>query len=59
MELSHKRQKTGQFDVDLVDRPSKISVQPSGEELFLEWNSTVDDSGQLGGCVKGRVPRLD
>ena len=51
VELCHERQKTGEFVVDLVEQPSKVTVNPSGEELFLDWNSTLDDSGCLRGCV--------
>ena len=51
VELHHAGHKTGLFAVDLIQRPSKVQVEPSGEELFLEWNSTVDDSGRLRGCI--------
>ena len=51
VKLHHGGHKTGQFAVDLAEQPSTVLVEPNGEELYLEWNSTVDDSGHLRGCI--------
>ncbi len=51
VKLRHDGQKTGQFSIDLDERPSTVVVEPSGEEIYVEWNSTVDDSGHLRGCI--------
>lgn len=51
VKLRHDGVKKGQFNVDIIEQPSTVHVKPGGEELFLEWNSTVDDSGHLRGCI--------
>jgi hypothetical protein len=51
VKLHHEGQKTGRFSVDLKEQPPTVCVEPSGDELYLEWNSTVDDSGHLRGCI--------
>ncbi|MBC8309654.1 MAG: hypothetical protein ISR75_01020 [Phycisphaerales bacterium] len=51
VKLRHDGHKTGQFSVDLLEQPSAIKVGPDGDEIYLEWNSTVDDSGHLRGCI--------
>tara|TARA_B100000959_G_scaffold36828_1_gene35449 strand:- start:4571 stop:5017 length:447 start_codon:yes stop_codon:yes gene_type:complete len=51
VKLRHDGQKIGQFSVDLLEQPSTVMVGPDGDEIYLEWNSTVDDSGHLRGCI--------
>ena len=51
VKLRQDGQKTDHFSVDLEERPSKIQLDQSGDEVFLEWNSTVDDSGRLRSCI--------
>ena len=51
VKLRHDGQTKRQFTIDLLEQPATVHVEPTGEELFLDWNSTVDDSGHLRGCV--------
>ncbi len=51
VELYKDGSKSNHFEVSLVDRPSKITVEPSGEALFLHWDATVDDSDRLRQCI--------
>ena len=51
VKLHQEGQHAGHFSVDIRQKPSTARAEPSGEELYLEWNSTVDDSGKLRGCI--------
>jgi hypothetical protein len=51
VKLHQDGQKADRFVVDLNQQPAKVQLEESGEDVFLEWNSTVDDSGRLRKCV--------
>jgi hypothetical protein len=51
VELHKVGSKTNCFSVNLVERPSKVTVEPSGDQLFLHWDATVDDSDRLRRCI--------
>ncbi len=51
VELRQEDTKSDRFTVDLDERPAKIVVNPSGNELFFDWDATVDDSGRLRRCI--------
>ena len=59
VKLRQDGQKVEHFVVDLDQRPAKVQLEESGDDVFLEWNSTVDDSGCLRKCVlcRGNVYR--
>ena len=39
------------FSVNLSDRPSKITIENKSKEMFLRWDSTIDDSGRIRNCI--------
>lgn len=49
------RRRIGRIDVDPVDHLHRVTVEgPTGEpprEVFLDWDSALDDSGHLRRCV--------
>lgn len=51
VELQKDGSKTNRFSVNLVERPSKVTLEPSGDQLFLHWDATVDDSDRLRRCI--------
>ncbi|MEE2819506.1 MAG: hypothetical protein VX615_02730 [Planctomycetota bacterium] len=51
VELYEGKQKKGVFEVDIAQQPTTVIVEPSENELFLKWDSTIDDSKRIRGCV--------
>ena len=51
VELYKEGSKTNRFSVDPVERPSKVTLEPNGDQLFLHWDATVDDSDRLRRCI--------
>ncbi len=51
VELYKGKQKTGEFEVDVEKQPTTIVIEPSENELFLKWDSTIDDSKRIRGCI--------
>jgi len=51
VELHQVGIKTSRITVNVQERPTKIIVEPSGNELFLDWDATVDDSDRLRCCL--------
>jgi hypothetical protein len=51
VELHEEGSKPNHFTVSLEARPSKVKAVPSGDELYLNWNATVDDSGRIRTCI--------
>ncbi len=41
----------GRIDVDPALRPTRVKVVETDKEVFLNWDTAVDDSGQLRRCV--------
>ena len=51
VELRQEGTKTSRFSVNLNEQPVKIFLEPSGGEIFLDWDATVDDSDRLRQCI--------
>ena len=51
VELYDEKQKKGAFEVDVDEQPTMVVVAPSENELFLKWDSTLDDSKRIRECV--------
>ena len=51
VELYDGKQKKGTFEVDVEEQPTTVIVDPSESELFLNWDSTIDDSKRIRGCI--------
>jgi len=51
VELRQNETKSDRFYVNLDERPPRLIVHPSGNELFFDWDATVDDSGRLRRCI--------
>jgi hypothetical protein len=51
VKLQQDGHKSDQFSVEIDKKPSKVKLEKSGDEVFLDWNSTIDDSGRLRACV--------
>lgn len=49
----HTRRKIGRIDVDPSLRPTRVTVVDSDprEEVFLNWDVSIDDAGHLRRCV--------
>jgi hypothetical protein len=45
------RRKIGRIEVDPALRPTRVSVVGNDREVFLNWDSAVDDAGHLRCCV--------
>ena len=50
-----RRERVGRIEVDSAERPTRVSVmrpgRPEPGEAFLNWDSALDDAGQLRRCV--------
>jgi hypothetical protein len=46
-----QRQRIGQLEVEPSSRPTRARTQPQQREVFLHWESAVDDAGHLRRCV--------
>jgi hypothetical protein len=51
VELHRQGVKTDSISVSLSQRPSKIAIESTDEELFLDWDATLDDSDRLRSCI--------
>ena len=51
VELYDGKQKKGTFEVDVEEQPTTVIVDPPESELFLNWDSTIDDSKRIRGCI--------
>lgn len=45
------RKRIGRVDVDAARRPTRVAVPAAGREVFLKWDTALDDAGQLRRCV--------
>ena len=41
----------GRIEVDPSLRPTRVSIVQTGREVFLDWDSALDDAGHLRRCV--------
>ena len=51
VELYEGKQKAGTFEVNVEAQPTTVVVDPSQNEIFLKWDSTLDDSKRIRGCI--------
>ncbi len=51
VKLQQEGHSSDSFSVEIDQKPSKVQLEESGKEVFLDWNSTIDDSGRLRSCV--------
>jgi hypothetical protein len=45
------RLRVGWIDVDPALRPTRVTIVRSDREVFLDWDTAVDDAGRLRRCV--------
>ncbi len=53
-----ERRKVGRIEVDPARRPTRVHVQDSDGEVFLDWDTALDDAGHLRRCVACSCPDL-
>jgi hypothetical protein len=53
-----ERLKVGRIEVDPDRRPTRVHVQDSDREVFLDWDTALDDAGHLRRCVVCSCPDL-
>ncbi|UCD74113.1 MAG: hypothetical protein JSV91_10020 [Phycisphaerales bacterium] len=46
-----RRQRMGRIDVDPALRPTRVKIVDSDREVFLNWETALDDGGRLRRCV--------
>jgi hypothetical protein len=46
-----ERRKIGRIEVDPVRRPTRVRIQDTHREVFLDWDTALDDAGHLRRCV--------
>ncbi|MHC4908357.1 MAG: hypothetical protein ACYTF9_01370 [Planctomycetota bacterium] len=52
-----RRRRVGRTTVDPAQRPTRV-VLDAGEEVFLRWDTAMDDAGHLRRCVVCGAPDL-
>lgn len=56
------RRRIGRIDVDPAARPPRVPIEEPGEagprEVFLQWDSALDDTGNLRRCIVCGCPDL-
>lgn len=52
------RRKVGRIEADPAGRPTRVDVQDSDREVFLDWDTALDDAGHLRRCVVCSGPDL-
>ena len=53
-----ERRKVGRIEIDPAERPTRVHVQGSDREVFLDWDTALDDAGHLRRCIVCRCPDL-
>jgi hypothetical protein len=53
-----ERRKVGRIDLDPTERPTRVHVQGSDREVFLDWDTALDDAGHLRRCIVCSCPDL-
>ena len=46
-----ERRKVGRIEVDPVRRPTRVRIQDTDREVFLDWDTALDDASRLRRCV--------
>src|SRR6187397_585286 len=52
------RRRIGRIEIDPALRPTRVSIVGSPREVFLSWDTAVDDAGRLRRCVACECPEL-
>ncbi|MHC4106716.1 MAG: hypothetical protein ACYSTY_01385 [Planctomycetota bacterium] len=52
------RNRIGRIDLDPALRPTRVGLVESGGEVFLDWETAVDDAGHLRRCVACGCPEV-
>lgn len=52
------RRKIGRIEVDPARRPTRVRVQESDREVFLDWEAALDDAHHLRHCIVCGCPDL-
>jgi hypothetical protein len=52
------RRRIGRIEVDPAERPTRVRIEGGERDVFLTWDSAVDDSGRLRRCVACGCPDL-
>lgn len=52
------RKRLGRIEVDPALRPTRVAVADTGREVFLNWDTALDDGGHLRRCVTCNCPDL-
>jgi hypothetical protein len=52
------RNRIGRIEVDPALRPTRVTVAATGREVFLDWDTVVDDAGHIRRCVACQCPDL-
>lgn len=45
------RRRLGRIDVDAARRPTRVRIDAADREVFLDWDTALDDAGKLRRCV--------
>lgn len=45
------RERLGEVEIDLTDRPTRVHIDETDRDVFLNWEGAVDDAGQLRKCL--------
>lgn len=53
-----RRRRIGSIEVDPALRPTRVKVVESDRELFLNWDTALDDAGHVRRCVVCGCPDL-
>jgi len=46
-----ERRKIGRIEVEPIRRPTRVRIQDTDREVFLDWETALDDAGRLRRCV--------
>ena len=52
------RKRLGRIEVDPALRPTRVTVADTGREVFLNWDTALNDAGHLRRCVTCNCPDL-
>ncbi|MBX3373574.1 MAG: hypothetical protein KF817_07055 [Phycisphaeraceae bacterium] len=52
------RRRIGRVRVNAAERPVRVHLDAGGREVFLNWDSAVDDAGRLRRCIACSCPDL-
>lgn len=57
------RRRIGRIEVDPSERPTRVTIEGDGDgdasrEVFLQWETALDDAGQLRRCIACGCPDL-